>query len=69
MRGTLDAAFELNQLIKYLWFKNYRTKIKYSLKKEGAFNSLREDTTPRNSSNRRLCSNCWVTRGTLLPSI
>ena len=52
-----------------LWFKNHRTNIKYSLKREGAFNRLREDTMPENSGSRTLCLNRWVIRGTLLQSI
>ena len=52
-----------------LWFKNNRKKIKYSLKREGAFYRLREDTTPGNSNNRTWCSNRWVIRGILLQSI
>ena len=71
MRGTLGPAFELNKLIKLitLWFKNHRKKIKYSLKKEGASNRLREDTAPGNSGGRALCSNRWSVRGTLLKTI
>ena len=49
--------------------KSYSLKIKYSLKREGTFNRLTEDTTPGNSGNRTLCSNRWVIRGTLLQSI
>ena len=51
------------------WFKNHRTKIKHSLKKEGAFSRLREDNTPRNSGSRTWCSKSWVIKGTLLQSI
>ena len=52
-----------------LGFKKHRTEIKYSLKKERAFNRLREDTTPENSGNRTLYSNRWVNRVTLLQNI
>ena len=43
MRGTLDRAFKLSKLSNTLWFKNHRKKIKYSLKREAAFNRLREE--------------------------
>ena len=70
MRSTLDAAFEFNKLkSNTLLFKNHRTEIKYSLKRERAFSRLREDTKPGNSGNRTLCSNRWVIWGTLLQSI
>ena len=56
-----------------LWFKNLRKTIKYSLKREGAFNRLREHTASGNSTlctgDSTLCSNCWAVRGTLLQSI
>ena len=35
---------------------------------EGAFNRLREDTTPGNSGNRTLSSIRWLIRETLLQS-
>ena len=66
MRGTLDRAFKLNKLSNTLWFKNHRKKIKYSLKREVAFNRLREDTAPGNSGDRILCSNRWAVRRTML---
>ena len=40
-----------------------------TIKKEGAFNRLRERTTPGNSGNRTLSSDRWVIKGTLLQSI
>ena len=43
--------------------------MKYSLKSEGVFERLREDTVPGNSGDRTLCSNRWAVRGTLLQSI
>ena len=52
MIGTPDAAFELNNLP-----NTHRKKIKYSLKREGASNRLREKTTPGNSDGRELSSN------------
>ena len=52
-----------------LWFKNHRKKVKYSLKRECAFNRLTEDIAPGNSGSRTLRSNRWVARGTLLQSI
>ena len=56
-RGTLDAAFELNKLIKY------------SPKRERAFNRLREETTPGNSGYRTLCPTRWTVRAVSLQSI
>ena len=49
MRGTLDAAFELNKRTKYYMVSKSEKKIKYSLKKEGASNRLREDSAPGNA--------------------
>ena len=69
MRGTLDTAFELNKLIKYSMVWKLQKKIKYSLKREGASNRLREDTAQGNSGNRALWSNRWTVRGTLLQSV
>ena len=65
MRGTLDATFELNKLIKYLYGLKIIKKSN-SLKREGPSNRLREDTGPGNSGDRVLCSNHWTVRGTLL---
>ena len=56
IRGILDAAFELNTL-------------QILSKKAESFHTLREDTGPRNSGDRTLCSNRWTVRGTLLQSI
>ena len=42
-------------------------KIKYSPKRELAFNRLKEDTGI--SGDRTLCPNCWAVRGALLQSI
>ena len=56
IRGTLDAAFELNTF-------------QILSKKARIFHRLREDTAPRNSGDRALCSNRWTVRGTLLQSI
>ena len=44
-------------------------KIKYYLKREGAFEKLRVSSAPRNSGNRKLISNCLAIRWTLLQSI
>ena len=44
-------------------------KSKYSLKREGALNRLREDTVPGNSGDIKLCPNCWAAKGALLQSI
>ena len=43
--------------------------IKYSLKREGASNRLREDTAPENTGDRALWSNRRTVRGTLLQTI
>ena len=64
MRGTFDAASDLNKLIKYSI-----DKISNTLKGEDTLNSLREDTAQRKSGDRTLWSNCWAVRGTLLQSI
>ena len=74
MRGTLDAAFELNNLIIIYSMvlksqKKNNIIIKQSLKREEASNRLREDTAARNSGDRGLCSNHWTVRGTLLQSV
>ena len=37
-------------------------KIKYYLKREGAFEKLRVSSAPRNSGNRKLISNCLAIR-------
>ena len=55
VRGTLDAAFELNTF-------------QILSKKARIFHRLREDTAPRNGGDRALCSNYWTVRGTLLQS-
>ena len=57
MRDALDAEFELNKLIKY------------SPKREEAFNKLREETAPGNSGYRTLCPIRWTVRVVLLQSI
>ena len=57
MRDTLDAAFELNKLIKY------------SPKRERAFNRLREETEPGNSDYRILCPTVGLSGVVLLQSI
>ena len=74
MRGTLDAAFELNNLIIiYSMVLKLQKKnniiIKQSLKREEASNRLREDTAARNSGDRGLSSGRWTVRGTLLQSV
>ena len=43
--------------------------MKHSLRTEGAFNSLREDTTPGSSGDRILYSNRWAVEETLLQSM
>ena len=57
MEGTLDAAFELNKLIKY------------SPKREGAFNRLKEETPPGKFGCQTLCPTGWTVRGVSLQSI
>ena len=57
MRDTPDAAFELNKLIKY------------SPKRERAFNRLRKETTPGSSGYRTLSPTCWTVRAVSLQSI
>ena len=57
MRDTLDAAFELNKLIKY------------SPKRERAFNRLRKETAPGNSGYRTLCPTGWNIGAVSLQSI
>ena len=57
IRSTLDATFDLNKLIKY------------SPKREGALNRLREGTVPRNSVYRILCPTRWSVGGASLQSI
>ena len=56
MRGSIDAAFKLNKLIKY------------SIITERAFNRLREDTPPQNSADRTLCSDHCIFKRALLQS-
>ena len=56
MRDTLAAAFELNKLIKY------------SPKRERAFNRLREETAPGNSGYRTLYATRWNIRAVSLQS-
>ena len=57
MEDTLDAAFEVNKLIKY------------SPKRERAFNRLREEAAPGNSGYRTLCPTRWIVRAVSLQSI
>ena len=57
MRDTPDAAFELNKLIKY------------SPKRERAFNRLRKETAPGSSGYRTLCPTRWTVRAVSLQSI
>ena len=57
MRDILDAAFELNKLIKY------------SPKRERALNRLREETAPGNSGYRTLCPTRWTVRAVSLQRI
>ena len=57
MRDTLDAAFELNKVIKY------------SPKRERAFNRLREETPPGNSGYATLYPTRWTVRVVSLQSI
>ena len=69
MRSTLNASFELNKLIKYSIVDSKKILIKYSVKREGAANRLRQGTTPKNSGDRIVCSNRWTVRRTFLQSI
>ena len=64
MKSTLDAAFELNKLVKYSI-----KKIQYSLKREGTSNRLREDIALGESGDRELHWNHWTFTGTLLQTI
>ena len=57
MGDTLDAAFEVNKVIKY------------SLKRETAFNRLREEAAPGNSGYRTLCPTRWTVRAVSLENI
>ena len=57
MKGTIDAAFELNKLIKY------------SSKRKWAFNRLKEETPPGNFGHKILCPTGWTVRGVSLQSI
>ena len=57
MRDTLDAAFELNKVIKY------------SPKRERAFNRFREETPPGNSGYATLYPTRWTVRVVSLQSI
>ena len=57
MRDTLDAAFEVNKLIKY------------SPKRERAFKRLRKKTAPENPGYRTLCLTRWTVRVVSLQSI
>ena len=69
MKGTPDAAFELNKFIKYSMALNLWKKNKHSPKSEGAFNRFREDTVPGKSGDRTLCSNYWTIKGASLLAI
>ena len=64
MKSTLDAAFELNKLVKYSI-----KKIQYSLKREGTSNRLREYIASGKSGDRELRWNHWTVTGTLLQTI
>ena len=57
MRNILDAAFEMHKLIKY------------SPKRERAFNRLRGETAPGNSDYRTLCPTRWTVRAVSLQDI
>ena len=57
MRDIPDAAFELNK------------PIRYSPKRERAFNRLREETAPGNCSYRTLCPTSRTLRAVSLQSI
>ena len=57
MRDILDAAFEMHKLIKY------------SPKRERAFNRLRGETAPGNSDYRTLCPTRWTVRAVSLQDI
>ena len=56
-RDTPDAAFELSKLIKY------------SPKRERAFNRLRKEAAPGSSGYRTLCPTPWAVRAVSLQSI
>ena len=59
-KKIIRASFEFNtQLLSSIHFK-------YSLKRQKSSNRFREDTAPRNTGDRTLCSKRWTFRGTLL---
>ena len=69
MRGTLDAAFEMNLMKYFMVQKSQKKKSKYFLKREEGFNRLREDTALGNFGDRALCSSHYAIRGTMLQGI